>query len=99
MPTFVLRLIAPRANFAQTITDAEREIMGRHAAHWKPYLDNGEMVVFGPILTDVDSYGLAVVEAEDEQVLREFAANDPVVTTGTAAFELGRMAAGYVRGQ
>jgi hypothetical protein len=99
MPTFVLRLIAPRPNFAQTITEAEREIMGRHAAHWKPYLDRGEMVVFGPILTDVDSYGLAVVEAEDEQVLREFAANDPVVTTGTAAFELGRMAAGYVRGQ
>jgi uncharacterized protein YciI len=72
--------------------------MGRHAAHWKPYIDRGEMVVFGPILTDVDSYGLAVVEAEDEQALREFAANDPVVTTGTAAFELGRMAAGYVRG-
>jgi uncharacterized protein len=98
MPTFVLRLIAPRPNFAQTITDAEREIMGRHAAHWKPYLDRGEMVVFGPILTDVDSYGLAVVEAEDEQALRAFAANDPVVTTGTAGFELGRMAAGYVRG-
>ena len=99
MPTFVLRLIAPRPNFAQTLTDSEREIMGRHAAHWKPYVDRGEMVVFGPILTDVDSYGLAVVEAEDEQVLRECAANDPVVTTGTAAFELGRMAAGYVRGQ
>lgn len=99
MPTFVLRLIAPRPNFAQTITDAEREIMSRHAAHWKPYLDSGEMVVFGPILTDIDSYGLAVVEAEDEQALRDFAANDPVVTTGTAAFELGRMAAGYVRGR
>ena len=33
MPTFVLRLIAPRSNFAQTMTDAEREIMNRHAAH------------------------------------------------------------------
>src|ERR1700757_4773312 len=98
MPTFVLRLTAPRPRFAQTITDAEREIMGRHAAHWKPYLDSGEMVVFGPILTDDDSYGLAVVETDDEQALRDFAANDPVVTTGTAAFELGRMAAGHVRG-
>ncbi len=99
MPTFVLRLIAPRPSFAQTITDAEREIMGRHAAHWAPYLERGEMVVFGPILTDDDSYGLAVVETDDEQALRDFAANDPVVTTGTATFELGRMAAGYVRGQ
>jgi len=38
MPTFVLRLIAPRRNFAQTMTDAEREIMNRHAAHWRLYL-------------------------------------------------------------
>jgi uncharacterized protein len=97
MPTFVLRLIAPRPNFAQTLTDPERELMSRHAAHWQPYLERGDMVVFGPILTDDDSYGLAVVESEDEQVLREFAAQDPVVTSGTAAFEFGRMAAGHVR--
>ena len=98
MPTFVLRLIAPRPNFAQTMTDAEREIMNRHAAYWRPYLERGDLVVFGPILTDDDSYGLAVVETDDEQALRDFAAQDPVVTTGTAAFELGRMVAGHVRG-
>jgi uncharacterized protein len=97
MPVFVLRLKAPRPQFAQTITDAEREIMGRHAAHWRPYLDRGDMLVFGPVLTDEDSYGLAVVETDDEQALRNFAAEDPVVTTGTAAFEIGRMAAGTVR--
>ena len=97
MPTFVLRLIAPRPNFAQTLTDGEREIMDRHAAHWSPYLERGDMVVFGPVLTDEDSYGLAVVETDDEEALRAFAAQDPVVTTGTAAFELGRMAAGHVR--
>jgi uncharacterized protein len=99
MPTFVLRLIAPRPNFAQTMTDSEREIMNRHAAHWRPYLDRGDMVVLGPILTDADSYGLAVVETDDEQALREFAAQDPVVTTATAGFEFGRMAAGHVRGR
>src|ERR1700685_3695417 len=99
MATFVLRLIAPSPPFAQTLTDAEREIMNRHAAHWRPYLERGDMVVFGPILTDDDSYGLAVVETDDEQALRDFAAQDPVVTTGTAAFELGRMAAGHVRGR
>jgi uncharacterized protein YciI len=97
MPTFVLRLLAPRPNFAQTITDAEREIMGRHAAHWQPYLERGDMVVFGPILTDDDSYGIAVVQTEDEQALREFAAQDPVIRTGTASYEFGRMATGTVR--
>src|SRR5581483_1365368 len=97
MATFVLRLIAPRPSFAQTMTDDEREIMSRHAAHWQPYLERGDMVVFGPILTEDDSYGLAVVETDDEQALREFADRDPVVTTGTAKFEFGRMAAGHVR--
>lgn len=100
MPVFVLRLKAPRPRFAQTLTDAEREVMGQHAAHWRPYLEAAQMVAFGPVLTDDDSYGLAVVEADDEQSLRDFAARDPVVTTGTAEFEIGRMADfGFVRGQ
>ena len=99
MPTFVLRLKAPRPNFAQTLTDTEREVMNRHAAHWQPYLHRGDMVVFGPVLTDEDSYGLAVIETDDERALRDFAAQDPVVTTGTAAFEVGRLAAGHVRGR
>jgi uncharacterized protein len=97
MPTFVLRLMAPRPDFAHTMTDAEREIMNRHAAHWAPYLERGDMVVFGPVLTDEDSYGLAVVDTDDEQALRDFAAQDPVVTSGTAGFEVGRLAMGHVR--
>lgn len=97
MPTFALRLIAPRPDFAQTITEAEREVMSRHAAHWRPYLERGDLVVFGPVLTDRDSYGLAVVDTDDEQALREFAARDPAVTSGTAHFEFGRLATGHVR--
>jgi hypothetical protein len=57
------------------------------------------MIVFGPVLTEESSYGLAVVDTGDEQALREFAAQDPVVTTETAAFEFGRLAAGHVRGR
>jgi uncharacterized protein len=97
MSVFVLRLKAPRPGFAQTLTDAEREIMGRHGAYWQPYLERGDMLAFGPVLTDDDSYGLAVVETDDEQALRDFAAGDPVVTTGTASFEIGRMAGGTIR--
>jgi hypothetical protein len=97
MATFVLRLKAPRPGFAQTLTDDERAIMGRHARHWAPWLERGAMVVFGPVLTDDDSYGLAVVETEDEQALRDFASQDPVVTKGTAQFEIGRLAQGFVR--
>jgi uncharacterized protein YciI len=79
------------------MTDEEREIMGRHAAHWQPLIDSGQMVVFGPVLDGTGSWGLGVVEAEDENELRAFADQDPVVTTRTATIEMGKMLAGFVR--
>ena len=97
MGTFVFRLIAPRPTFALDMTDDEREILGRHAAYWQPFLDSGQMVVFGPVLDATGSWGLAVIEADDEDELRAFAAGDPAVTSGTATFELGKMPQGFVR--
>jgi uncharacterized protein YciI len=98
MATFVFRLKAPRPTFAVDMTDEEREIMDRHAAYWQPLIEAGRMVVFGPVLDDTGSWGLGVVEADDEDELRAFAAGDPAVTTGTAEIELGKMLGGIVRG-
>ena len=97
MSTFVFRLIAPRPDFALEMTDEERAIMGRHAAHWQPLIESGRMVVFGPVLDTTGSWGLGVVEAEDEDELRALAAGDPAVTTGTAQVEIGKLLTGYVR--
>jgi uncharacterized protein len=97
MSTFVFRLKASRPSFALDMTDEEREVMGRHAAYWKPLIDSGQMVVFGPVLDSTGSWGLGVVEADDEEELRTFAAGDPAVTTGTADLELGKMLGGSVR--
>jgi uncharacterized protein len=97
VPTFVLRLLSPRPTFALDMTDEEREIMGRHAVYWQPFVDSGQMVVFGPVLDRTGSWGLGVIEAQDEQELREFAAGDPAVTTATATMEIGTMLAGFVR--
>jgi uncharacterized protein len=99
MITFIVRLEAPRPSFALDMTDEERDIMGRHAAHWQRYIDAGQMVVFGPVLDGTGSWGLGVVEADeaDEDALRAFAADDPVVTSGTGRLEVGRMLGGFVR--
>jgi uncharacterized protein len=92
MSTFVFRLIPPL-----DMSDDEREIMGRHAAYWQPYVDSGRMVVFGPVLDGTGSWGLGVVDTDDEAELKKFAAGDPVVTTGTGTIEVGTMLGGYVR--
>jgi uncharacterized protein len=97
MAIFVFRLKAPRPTFALDMSDEEREIMGRHAAYWQPMIDSGRMVIFGPVLDGSGSWGLGVVEAEDEDEVSAFAAGDPVVTTGTATIEIGKMLAGFVR--
>jgi uncharacterized protein YciI len=95
--TFVFRLIAPRPNFALDMSDEERAIMRRHVAHWQPYVDSGQMVVFGPVLDGTGSWGLGVVESDDEDAVRRHAEADPVVTTGTARVEIGSMLMGHVR--
>jgi uncharacterized protein YciI len=97
MSTFIFRLKAPRPTFALDMTDEEQAIMERHAAYWQRFINSGQMVVFGPVLDNTGSWGLGVVEAEDEEELRAFAAGDPVVTTGTADIEIGKMLAGFVR--
>jgi uncharacterized protein YciI len=97
MSTFVFRLLASRPTFALDMTEEEREIMGRHAAHWQPLIESGQMVVFGPVLDDTGSWGLAVVEAEDAEELRRLAADDPAVTAGVAKLELGELLTGFVR--
>jgi hypothetical protein len=52
------------------------------------------MVIFGPVLDSTGSWGLGVVEADDEKELRAFATDDPVVTTGTGTIEVGKMLGG-----
>ena len=64
--------------------------MTRHAAYWQPLIDSGQMVIFGPVLDETGSWGLDVVEADDEEKLRAFAASDPAVTTQTAQIEIGK---------
>jgi uncharacterized protein YciI len=97
MSTFVFRLKAPRPTFALDMTDEEREIMALHAAYWQPMVDSGRMVIFGPVLDGSGSWGLGVVEADDEEEIRAFAGGDPVVTSGTADIEVVKLLAGNVR--
>jgi len=97
MSTFVFRLIAPRPTFALDMTDEERTVMERHAVYWQSFVESGQMVIFGPVVDAAGSWGLGVVEADDEDELRAFAASDPAVTSGTARLEIGELLAGFVR--
>jgi uncharacterized protein YciI len=77
---FALRLIPSRPDFAQTMNDQERAIMQQHLGYWKNFMDQGKVIVFGPVLDPAGAYGLGIVAVDSEQELREFMKNDPAAT-------------------
>jgi uncharacterized protein YciI len=78
---FLIKLIPPRPSFAQDMTNEEKQLMQRHVAYWTGLAETGIALVFGPVADPSGSYGIGVVEVEEEH-LADLTANDPVTTSG-----------------
>jgi uncharacterized protein len=78
---FLIKLVPPRSSFALDMTDEEKQLMQQHVAYWTGLADRGIALVFGPVADPAGSYGIGVVEIEEEQVA-DLTANDPVTTSG-----------------
>lgn len=74
---FLLHLLPCRADFAFTLSDEERNIMQQHVAYWKQKMNEGKVVVFGPVLHPNGPYGLGIVKVIDEEEVKLFIKEDP----------------------
>lgn len=93
MAFFFCRLIGPRPDFAFTMSEDERALMGRHA----DYLSSlgSKAVVFGPVLDPQGPWGLGVFEVADEAELKRLLDDDPTVRSGAGfRYEILPMLAG-----
>jgi uncharacterized protein len=90
---YFLKLNPPRASFTVDMTEAERAIMQQHVAYWMPYVQNGTVVVLGPVMDPRGGYGVAVVNVENEAELKELIAKDPA--NGLNSYEMYPMLAVY----
>lgn len=97
MTHFVYKLIPPRPTFATDMSEDEGAIMGEHAAYWNDLFEEGSVVTFGVVMEPWGVWGLAVVEADDEDDLRAIGADDPAVKTGLCSLEIGVMPRAVVR--
>ena len=79
---FLLKLVAPRPTFAGDMTAEEIRVMQDHARYLKPFLDNGMIVVTGPVLDPAGSWGVAILEAGSEAEVRALIAGDPTTRSG-----------------
>jgi hypothetical protein len=67
----VHRLTPPRPSFAVDMSEAEAGIMAQHFGYWQSLLEDGVAVVCGPVADPTGVWGMAVVESEGEQDVRE----------------------------
>jgi uncharacterized protein YciI len=98
MKYFLLRLIAPRSTFPKDMTGEERSLMQEHTAYWTNVFKEGRIVIFGPVADPKGTWGLGIVEVDDESELRELTTNDPVIKADQRfSYEIYPMMAGKVR--
>jgi uncharacterized protein YciI len=74
---FVLHLLPSRPDFAQTMNDEERQIMMQHITYWTKLMNEGKVLVFGPVIDPKEIYGLGIISADDEAEVESFIAGDP----------------------
>lgn len=79
MPTFLLRLTPPRPTFPFDATAAEKALFSEHAAYWIARAGEGGAIAVGPVFEPENTWGLALVEAEDEAGAVALGEADPVI--------------------
>jgi uncharacterized protein YciI len=88
---FAIKLVPPRSTFAQDMTDDERAIMKMHSIYLRGFMEQGIVLVFGPVLDPTGVYGLGIIAVDDEEQAKTLMANDPA--TQIAHYEYNRMMA------
>jgi uncharacterized protein YciI len=85
---FLFRLIPPRADFAQTMTESEQAAMAGHQEYWQQLLHDGRVVVYGPVADPEGVWGMGVLRAADRAEVLAIGEADPSVTAGVNTFEV-----------
>ena len=80
---YFLKLNAPRPTFVHDMTDDERAIMKLHLEYWTRYMNQGSVVVFGPVFDPQGAYGMGVIAVDREEEVKTFIANDPAAGLNT----------------
>jgi hypothetical protein len=71
--------------------EAEAALMGKHAVYWADQLNQGKVVVFGPVMDPAGVWGLGVLDTVDQTEAHGLVLDDPVIDAGLCTFELHQM--------
>jgi uncharacterized protein YciI len=74
---FFLKLNPPRQSFTNDMSDQEKKIMREHAVYWSKYVNEGIIIVLGPVYDPKGGYGIAVAEVDSKEQLDKLIEKDP----------------------
>jgi uncharacterized protein YciI len=79
MKHFFFRLNTPRPSFPADIRAAEVALMQKHFDYWNRLMAQGKVLAFGPVADPRGSYGIGIVQLEDNIEPRALGDDDPVI--------------------
>ena len=98
MNHYLYKLIPPRPTFPADMSAREGEIMEAHFGYWARLIEQRRAVAYGPVRDPTGTYGIAVIEVDDELAAQGLATEDPAVRGETGfRFELHPMTDVMVR--
>jgi uncharacterized protein YciI len=98
MAHFFYKLIPPRPTFPADMTEKEGAVMQEHFGYWARLIEERRAVAYGPVMDPNGTYGVAVVDVDDEATARGIAEGDPAITANAGfGFEVHPMPDAIVR--
>jgi len=88
---YFLKLNPPRSSFTLDMTAEERAVMQAHVQYWAPYVQDGTVIVLGPVADPKGGYGIAIIGVTDRSRLDLLVAKDPA--NGLCSYEIHPMRA------
>lgn len=88
---YFLKLNPPRTSFTLDMTPEERTIMKAHVQYWAPFVQDGTVIVLGPVAAPGGGYGIAVMGVQNKSLLDELVSADPA--NGLCSYEIYPMRA------
>lgn len=79
MKYFFLKLLPPRVDFMQTMTDEERATMHEHSIYWQGFADKGWAVAYGPVAAAGGGFGAGFWALPDDVDPKPITDDDPVM--------------------
>ncbi len=96
MPEYIYLIHPLRHEFFENPTPLEEQAMEAHYEYLKQGVSEGRVLLAGPCLDE--TFGVVVLQAEDDRVARDFMLNDPSVQSNIMMAELHPMKVSLMKG-